>query len=184
MLFSEEMTHHALFAEQALEHLNANYSQQGRVSDVGLLAVANGCPSLRHLEVCSSSGITDNSLVALAENCSNIEHVDFSACPRVSDFGVKALAKRCSKLTDVYLGGCAVTDESVESLRSHCVHLHYLFISCKHLRRPKSTCMCDPTANTRGLCVDSGTPTSPAVANSTQGSSQQTNDGTALHIHR
>ncbi len=146
--------------EQALEHLNANYSQQGRVSDVGLLAIANGCPALRHLEVCSSSGITDISLVALADNCRSIEHVDFSACPRVSDSGVKALAAQCSTLTDVYLGGCAVTDHSVESLRRHCPNLHYLFISC--------------------------TQTSPTVANSTQGSLQPTSSGggSALHIHR
>lgn len=145
---------------QALEHLNANYSQQGRVSDVGLVAVANGCPALRHLEVCSSSGITDVSLVALAHNCRRIEHVDFSACPRVSDSGVNALATHCPTLTDVYLGGCAVTDESVESLRSNCFHLHYLFISC--------------------------TQTSPAVANFTQGSLEPTSSraGNALHIHR
>ncbi len=146
--------------EQALEHLNANYSQQGRVSDVGLLAIANGCPALRHLEVCSSSGITDISLVALADNCRGIEHVDFSACPRVSDSGVKALAAHCSTLTDVYLGGCAVTDESVVSLRSQCLKLHYLFISC--------------------------TQTSPSVANTTEGGLQpmSSGGGNALHIHR
>jgi hypothetical protein len=139
-------------------HLNANYSQQGRVADPGLLAVANGCPALRHLEVCSSPGITDVSLIALAGSCARIEHVDFSACPRVSDFGVKALAKHCPMLTDVYLGGCAVTDESVAALRSNCPSLHYLFISC--------------------------TQTSAGVANSTQQGWTAGSSGEPLHIHR
>ena len=140
----------------ALRHLSTNYSQQGRVSDDGLLAVANGCPDLRHLEVCSSPGITDVSLVALAANCRSIEHVDFSACPRVSDAGVKALAGT-GTLTDVYLGGCAVTDDSVAALRENCPELHYLFISC--------------------------TQTSAAVADSAAGS-PPTAAGSALHIHR
>ena len=81
-----------------------------RLSDCGLLAVADHCTSLSTLDVSGCGGVTDASVDILSERCPGLATVDASGTA-VTDAVVGLLTTRCSGLTTLKLAECAaITD--------------------------------------------------------------------------
>jgi hypothetical protein len=94
-------------------------SPNQRITDVGVTALALGCPNLRTL-VLRDTCATDNGFVALARRCPKLRefHVGFSMpMDSCTDAIATALAENCRHLTSVELHGCAgVTSAGVSAL--------------------------------------------------------------------
>ena len=72
-----------------------------------------------HLESISlaQTKVTDKGVMELAEHCRNIRTVNLEGCSEVTDKGVAKLAEHCKDLNTVNLVGCSkVTDVSVAQL--------------------------------------------------------------------
>jgi hypothetical protein len=88
----------------------------GRLSDCGLLAVAEHCSAgLRTLELRGCVGLTDACLNLLSERCSSsLSSVDLSGSPLITDAAVGLLIARCPGMTSISLANCdGITDATV-----------------------------------------------------------------------
>ena len=55
--------------------------------------------------------MTDAGVIAIAENCKSLTHLDIQYCPKVTDAGVIAIAENCKSLSKLCLNSCdQVTD--------------------------------------------------------------------------
>ncbi|KAF9586834.1 hypothetical protein IFM89_039935 [Coptis chinensis] len=107
------------------------------VTDVGMVALANGLPHLQSLDVSRSQ------TGALAENCLNLEELGLLGCIKITDMGLAvhvdgcrqiksldvrdgsifSLAQSCKNLEILVIGGCHnISDESLKSLVLACNH--------------------------------------------------------------
>ena len=51
--------------------------------------------------------VTDVGIEALAKDCPSWTNVGLSSCGKVTDVGIEALAKNCTSVTTIYLYRCA-----------------------------------------------------------------------------
>jgi hypothetical protein len=99
-----------------LEHF-CSYATRTRasgVNDVGVAALAQGCPKLRHLRL-SWRAIGDAGVVAVAEHCRSLTQLDLSNST-VADVGIVAVAKHCSQLVFLDITGTSVTNVAVRAI--------------------------------------------------------------------
>ncbi|XP_068652509.1 EIN3-binding F-box protein 1-like [Aristolochia californica] len=95
-----------------------------RVTNLGLSAVARGCPSLRVLSLWNVSSVGDEGLFEIADGCPMLEKLDLCQCPLISDKGLVSIAKKCPKLTTVTIEGCSnIGNESLEAFGRFCPNL-------------------------------------------------------------
>ncbi|XP_068647976.1 EIN3-binding F-box protein 1-like [Aristolochia californica] len=95
-----------------------------RVTNLGLSAVARGCPSLRVLSMWNVSSAGDEGLSEIADGCPMLEKLDLCQCPLISDKGLVSIAKKCPKLITVTIEGCAnIGNESLEAFGRFCPNL-------------------------------------------------------------
>nr|AOD74922.1 EIN3-binding F box protein 2 [Pisum sativum] len=124
--------------------IRGNNSVRG-VTNRGLSAVANGCPSLRSLslwnvssvgdkglceigkrchmleklDLCHSRWITNKGLIAIAEGCPNLTTLNIESCSKIGNEGLQAVAKLCPNLHSISIKDCPlVGDHGVSSLLS------------------------------------------------------------------
>ncbi|CAK8563418.1 unnamed protein product [Lathyrus sativus] len=124
--------------------IRGNNSVRG-ITNRGLSAVANGCPSLRSLslwnvssvgdkglceigkrchmleklDLCHSQWITNKGLIAIAEGCPNLTTLNIESCSKIGNEGLQAVAKLCPNLHSISIKDCPlVGDHGVSSLLS------------------------------------------------------------------
>jgi hypothetical protein len=112
--------------------IGSNSAWNDGVSDVGLQALARGCPNLTDLSLIRCRQVTDAGLLALARGCLLLAQLDLSYCNFVTSVGVNHLAKSCHDMTDLNLAHCkllcdiqlAVGMPKLKVLNLHeCVHV-------------------------------------------------------------
>eukprot|EP00268_Persea_americana_P005516 TRINITY_DN1185_c0_g1_i1.p1 TRINITY_DN1185_c0_g1~~TRINITY_DN1185_c0_g1_i1.p1 ORF type:complete len:655 (-),score=126.90 TRINITY_DN1185_c0_g1_i1:1575-3539(-) len=99
------------------------------VTDLGLYAIARGCPSLRVLSLWNVSSISDEGLSEIAKGCHMLEKLDLSECPGVSTKGIIAIAQNCPNLMELTIESCSkIGDESLQAIGRYCPNLRSVSI--------------------------------------------------------
>lgn len=94
------------------------------VGDEGLSEIAKGCHMLEKLDLCQSSSISNKSLIAIAEGCPNLTTLNIESCTKIGNEGLQAVAKSCPKLQCISIKDCSlVGDHGVSSLLSSASNL-------------------------------------------------------------
>lgn len=100
-----------------------------RVTDVGLRAIARGCPSLKVLSLWNVPSIGDEGLCEIAKGCNLLEKLDLSQCPEISDRALIAVAKNCPNLTDLTIESCSkIGNEGLQAIGRCCSNLKSISI--------------------------------------------------------
>lgn len=100
-----------------------------KITDLGLKAIARGCPSLRALSLWNLSSIGDEGLCEIAKGSQQLEKLDLCRCPAVSDKAVVEIARSCPKLTDITIESCAkIGNESLRAIGQFCPQLKSIAI--------------------------------------------------------
>ncbi|GAB4832858.1 Transcription factor COE2 [Ancistrocladus abbreviatus] len=87
------------------------------VGNEGLFQIANGCRMLEKLDLCHCPLVTDRGLIAIAESCPNLTTLAIEACPYIGNGGLQAIARCCPKLESVAIKDCPlIGDQGVASL--------------------------------------------------------------------
>eukprot|EP00771_Trimastix_marina_P000512 gnl/Trimastix_PCT/1533.p1 GENE.gnl/Trimastix_PCT/1533~~gnl/Trimastix_PCT/1533.p1 ORF type:complete len:546 (+),score=109.62 gnl/Trimastix_PCT/1533:86-1723(+) len=86
-------------------------------------------PSLKSLNLHSSSIITNKGIRMIADHCKLLQHFDIAYSPQVTDEGLYILSRECLNLEDVDLTLCTVTDKGLEALATGCRYLRRLVLT-------------------------------------------------------
>jgi hypothetical protein len=104
-----------------------------RVSDAGIVKIAQCCKDLRHLDFseCEHVGeYGDKALLEIGRYCSQLRVLDLFGCRHVQDIGVQAIARGCPRLTTLKLTGCqGVSSVAVRALAKQCPLLEILSLA-------------------------------------------------------
>eukprot|EP00252_Welwitschia_mirabilis_P006445 TRINITY_DN17328_c0_g1_i1.p1 TRINITY_DN17328_c0_g1~~TRINITY_DN17328_c0_g1_i1.p1 ORF type:complete len:686 (-),score=109.31 TRINITY_DN17328_c0_g1_i1:517-2574(-) len=76
------------------------------VTDAGLVAISNGCPSLRELALWDCPSVGDHGLAAIARGCPLLEKLDLLNCPLITDAGLQSIVEDCPKLSFLSIESC------------------------------------------------------------------------------
>nr|AAB70660.1 grr1 [Glycine max] len=88
------------------------------VGDVGLIEIASGCHQLEKLDLCKCPNISDKTLIAVAKNCPNLAELSIESCPNIGNEGLQAIGK-CPNLRSISIKNCSgVGDQGVAGLLS------------------------------------------------------------------
>lgn len=75
------------------------------ITDVGIAAVAVGCPALEMINIAYNDKVTDASLRSLSR-CFSLKALEIRGCPRVSSEGLSAIAVGCRQLKVLDIKKC------------------------------------------------------------------------------
>ena len=64
-----------------------------RITDVSLLAIAEGCSNLKFIDISGCEMITDVGISWLAKGCKYIEYVNVSNCTKITNVGLRYLSE-------------------------------------------------------------------------------------------
>ncbi|KAL2479652.1 EIN3-binding F-box protein 1 [Abeliophyllum distichum] len=99
------------------------------VTDLGLSAIARGCPSLRFLSLWNVPSIGDEGVFEIARECHSLEKLDLCQCPSISNKSIVAIAESCPNLTALTIESCPnVGNESLQALGKYCPKLQSITI--------------------------------------------------------
>ncbi|XP_041006055.1 EIN3-binding F-box protein 1-like [Juglans microcarpa x Juglans regia] len=99
------------------------------VTDLGLSAVAHGCPSLKYLSLWNVSSIGDDGLSEIAKGCHLLEKLDLCQCPSISNKGLIAIAENCPNLTTLNIESCSnIGNEGLQVIGRLCTKLQSISI--------------------------------------------------------
>nr|XP_043636401.1 F-box protein At3g58530-like isoform X2 [Erigeron canadensis] len=108
-----------------LEHLNLNGCQ--KISDKGIEAITEACPSLKIFSIYWNVRVTDAGISHLGKNCKHIVDLNLSGCKGISDKSLQMVSEnyphleflditRCIKITDGGLQHIIVKCSGLKSL--------------------------------------------------------------------
>lgn len=130
-------------SDMTLEDLGGNCSELrdlrlrgSSVEDGALMAIAQGCPNVTHLDLTGSSNITDDGIVSLADGLGlSLTKLLLRKCGQIGNVGVQALADRCHHLEFLDLSWLIdVNDKPLVALVRGCRQLKHLDLSwCRRL---------------------------------------------------
>ncbi|XP_057957803.1 EIN3-binding F-box protein 1-like isoform X2 [Malania oleifera] len=99
------------------------------VTNLGLRAVAHGCPSLRVLSLWKVASVGDEGIFEIAKGCHMLEKLDLCQCPAITDKALIAIAKNCPNLTDLTIESCSnIGNESLQAVGRWCPKLKSISI--------------------------------------------------------
>ncbi|XP_020238573.1 EIN3-binding F-box protein 1 [Cajanus cajan] len=99
------------------------------VTNVGLKAIAHGCPSLKIFSVWDVATINDEGLIEIASGCHQLEKLDLCKCPKISDKALIAVAKNCPNLTELSIESCpSIGNEGLIAIGKSCPNLRSISI--------------------------------------------------------
>lgn len=99
------------------------------VTDLGLSAIARGCPSLRVLSLWNVPLMGDEGLLKIAKECHLLEKLDLSECPSISNKGIIAVAENCPNLTAITIESCPrIGNESLKAIGVCCPNLQSITV--------------------------------------------------------
>lgn len=87
------------------------FSRSTGVTDVGISAIAGGCPDLEILNTSYCTSITDKALISLSK-CSKLKTLEIRGCILVTSIGLAAIAMNCRQLTRLDIKKCYDIDDS------------------------------------------------------------------------
>ena len=113
---------------EALEWIDTSRSDlPWKITDVGVLGLAESCPLLKTLVAQGCDQLTDVAMAWLGRGCRALTHLDLRHCAKISNAGVRALAESCYALEYLDLSGQkGVTDTGVRALAANCPNLRHL----------------------------------------------------------
>lgn len=112
-----------------LGKLSIRGNNGSQVTNIGLKAVAHGCPSLKAISLWNLSSIGDEGLIEIAKGCQLLEKLDLCQCPGISNKALLELAKHCPNLTDITIESCAnIGNESLQAIGQYCSNLKSISI--------------------------------------------------------
>ncbi|KAK9280232.1 hypothetical protein L1049_013919 [Liquidambar formosana] len=89
------------------------------IGDEGLLEVANGCPLLEKLDLCQCPAISNKALLAIAKNCPNLTSLTVESCSNIGNEGLQAVGQCCPSLKSISVKDCPlIGDQGIASLFS------------------------------------------------------------------
>ncbi|KAF5196540.1 Ein3-binding f-box protein [Thalictrum thalictroides] len=98
------------------------------VTNIGLSAVARGCPSLRALSLWNVPSIGDEGLIEIAKGCNKLEKLDLCQCP-ISDKSLFAIANNCPNLSQITIESCPmIGNEGLQAIGKCCLNLQSIAI--------------------------------------------------------
>ncbi|GAB2284916.1 Transcription factor COE2 [Dionaea muscipula] len=103
----------------------------GGVTDIGMTAIARGCPSLKVLSLWNvSSSVGDQGLIEIANGCHRLEKLDLCSCPAVTDKALISIAEKCRDLAELTIESClnVGNKEGMQSVGKFCPNLKSLSI--------------------------------------------------------
>ncbi|CAN4112997.1 unnamed protein product [Withania somnifera] len=99
------------------------------ITNVGLSAIAHGCPSLKVLSLWNVPYVGDEGLVEIARGCHSLEKLDLCQCPSISNKGLVAIAENCPSLTSMTIESCRnIGNEGLQAIGRCCTKLQSLTI--------------------------------------------------------
>ncbi|KAF3447116.1 hypothetical protein FNV43_RR12296 [Rhamnella rubrinervis] len=99
------------------------------VTNLGLKAIAHGCPSLKVLSLWNMTSVGDEGLCEIADGCPLLEKLDLCQCPAISDKALLAIAKKCPNLTELTIESCSnIGNESLKAVAQSCPNLKCITI--------------------------------------------------------
>ncbi|KAG5242819.1 hypothetical protein OIU76_010267 [Salix suchowensis] len=99
------------------------------VTNIGLSAIARGCPSLRALSLWNVPFVGDEGLFEIAKECHLLEKLDLSNCPSISNKGLIAIAGNCPNLSSLNIESCSkIGNEGLQAIGKLCPKLHSISI--------------------------------------------------------
>ncbi|XP_030534077.2 EIN3-binding F-box protein 1-like [Rhodamnia argentea] len=112
-----------------LGKLSIRGSKLSRVTNLGLGAIAHGCPSLRSLSLWHLPFVGDEGLLEVANGCHQLEKLDLCQCPKITDKFLVAVAKNCPNLIDISIESCSgIGNEGLVALGQFCQNLKSISI--------------------------------------------------------
>ncbi|KAH1266304.1 F-box/LRR-repeat protein 3 [Glycine max] len=81
------------------------------VDDLGISAIARGCPGLEMINTSYCTSITDRALITLSK-CSNLKTLEIRGCLLVTSIGLAAIAMNCRQLSRLDIKKCYNIDDS------------------------------------------------------------------------
>ncbi|PIA32403.1 hypothetical protein AQUCO_04500187v1 [Aquilegia coerulea] len=98
------------------------------VTNVGLSAIARGCPSLRALSLWNVPSIGDEGLIEIVKGCNKLEKLDLSQC-LISDKSLIATANNCPNLNQITIESCPrIGNEGLQAVGKCCLNLQSISI--------------------------------------------------------
>lgn len=92
-----------------------------RITDTSVIAVANHCPLLEHLDLRACGLVSDVSISVVALNCPRLRHLNVGRIrdrERITITSIRLIAQR-TKAAVLGLAGCDITDECMLLLAQH-----------------------------------------------------------------
>lgn len=101
-----------------LVELNVNWCY--KLKTEGFVNFAAHCTRLERLDF-TRCEVLDDTVLALAEHCPDLTHLNLYECYKLTDRSVLAVAAQCTKLVDICLINCrALTNASKTAFPTHC----------------------------------------------------------------
>ncbi|KAI4339322.1 hypothetical protein MLD38_024279 [Melastoma candidum] len=88
-----------------LQSLDVSYCR--KLTDLGLEAVAEGCPDLQRLYLEGCRFVTDKLLLSISHNCRKLKELGLQGCNNVTDQGISDLVDRCHKVEFLDINKCS-----------------------------------------------------------------------------
>ncbi|KAL6974201.1 hypothetical protein U1Q18_028382 [Sarracenia purpurea var. burkii] len=104
-------------------------NSNGGITNLGLSAIAHGCPSLKILSLWDVPSIGDEGLLELANECHLLEKLDLCQCPLISNKGLIAIAQNSPNLCSLTIESCPnIGNESLQAIARGCPKLQSITI--------------------------------------------------------
>lgn len=94
------------------------------ITDQDVIALAKGCPKMRHLHLWACTCLTDASLHALQQHCPELHSLYVSKCTKLTPKGVTQLVRGCRKLRELHVSHKVMTEEDALEIRKITRGLH------------------------------------------------------------
>lgn len=88
--------------------------------DVGIVAVAAGCPELRRIDLSNTTQMTESAIIALAEGCPKVTKFFASACRGITDRSLCAIGQQWLLLITLNMCNGVMTSEGIDAIEKGC----------------------------------------------------------------
>jgi hypothetical protein len=124
-------------------------------TDVGIEALAQGCKSLKIVNIPSCS-VTSKGVLLLASNCSSLHTLDLAFCDFVTESGFLQVIRHFKAIRSLSLSGNQfVTDAVIYALAAHCKQCRELeFSYCSKITDQSVLKLVEQCSSITKLCID------------------------------
>jgi F-box and leucine-rich repeat protein 2/20 len=103
------------------------------ISTDGMMALTHGCKELRTIVLYGCERIKDDSLFRIAEGCLELTSFTIISCQKVSKSGISFIVRGCEKLTSITMKNCRrIDDTALIAIGSSCANLREITME-KHI---------------------------------------------------